>query len=362
MAQGSRVISQNLVEKYRTRPWRPLFRKRSYLLERQVLPSLFWPARLRPCLTCAQTDALLFPSLVSTCSSVLPRRSFGFPPLFAAERLFWTFLGLPSSGGHPHPRQADNPPPTRRRTWKRSEGNALPCPAVSLHTVAAVGSLPASGPFTWDSSPSPRVAPSSKLQLQVPCDGGTHAVRLVWVPRTGEARYHRWGAFHRQTSILRDLERTSLESACRQGWSRLGGSGGTVLGPSPGFRWGPVVTLIPRLVDTSLQSLPPSSCNLLCTRLSDSCEVTVIGCQHPHSRMTSSASSFTSWKAPFSNEGEFWLRGGWEAFSASLSSLLCSSQIHQDLPPAPGLLPALSPLSRTLVLGLSCVLESPGNL
>ena len=138
--------------------------------------------------------------------------------------------------GHPHPHQADNPTPTRGRTWKRSEGNALPCPTVSLHTGAAVGSLPASGPLAWDSSPSPRVAPSSQLQLQAPCDRGTCAVPLVRVPRTGEARYHRRGAFHQQTSILRDPE---------SAWNLRVGRGvpswrlwGDFLGPSPGFWWG----------------------------------------------------------------------------------------------------------------------------
>lgn len=115
-------------------------------------------------------------------------------------------------------------------------------------------------------------------------------------------------------------------------------------------------------------SLPPSSQDVLCVRLSDPSEVTVIGGQHPHSRMTSSASSFMSSKALFSNRGRVLTSGGtgsldggpvqpaapaqWN-FLASLSSLLRSSQICWDLPVAPGLLPALSPPSRMLVLILA---------
>ena len=115
-------------------------------------------------------------------------------------------------------------------------------------------------------------------------------------------------------------------------------------------------------------SLPPSSQAVLCVRLSDPCEVTVIGGQRPHSRMTSSASLFTSSKALFSNRGHILtsrgtgrLDGGpvrpaapaQRNFLALLSSLLRGSQIRWDLPLAPGLLLALSPTSRMLVLSLS---------
>ena len=214
------------------------------------LPFLFWPARLRSHLSCARRDApccflASFPPAPQCCQggllSFLPssQQRDCFEPSQASQALEATstlarqitlllLVGERGRGQKGTPCLAQQSASTRSQLWA-----ACLCP----------------GPWTWDSS-YPWVAPSPQLQLQVPCDGGTRAVPLVQIPRTGEARCHRWGAFWQQTSG--DPERTSLKPACRQGWSLLGGSGETVLGPSPGFRWRLVVALFPWLVHVSL--------------------------------------------------------------------------------------------------------------
>lgn len=208
------MISQNLVEKSPEQDsWRPLFGKRSYLLKGRFFHLFSWLARLRPRLTCARQMPVVFPvsfpPALQCCQGALASPSQQ-RDCFEPSRVSQALEATPTLA------VADNPPPTRgERGRGQKERPALPS-SKPAHG-AAVGSLPASGPLAWDSSPSPRAVPSSQLQLQAPRDGGTRVSPSCANSQDGRSQDTTAGSLPSADIDSPQRSGISLESAWRQG-------------------------------------------------------------------------------------------------------------------------------------------------
>lgn len=148
MSQGSRLSSQNLVEKSATSYWRPLFGKWSYLLERQISSIYYRPVCPRAHLTCAQRDTpcfyFLFPADLQCCQggplSSLP---------YSQQRLFRTFcVSQALEAAPPSSHLEENVEEVRRQHPCLAQQR--PCTRSQLWAA-----FPHLGPLEWDSSPYP---------------------------------------------------------------------------------------------------------------------------------------------------------------------------------------------------------------